>query len=51
MEFYFLWEYIRHILDSERIELESLSDLRRRITAAIAAVLVDMQSRVWGEMK
>jgi hypothetical protein len=33
---------------SERVE--SLPDLRRRITAAIVAVPVDVLSRVWGEV-
>jgi hypothetical protein len=34
-------------MHSERVE--SLPDLRRRTTATIAAVPVDMLSRMWGE--
>jgi hypothetical protein len=38
--------YIKDIVSSERVE--SLPDLRRRITAAIAEVPVDVLSWVWG---
>jgi hypothetical protein len=48
MDFFF-WGYIKDIVYSER--MESLPDLRRRITAAIAAVPVDVLSRMWGEVK
>jgi hypothetical protein len=41
----FFWDCVH----SERVE--SLSDLRRRITAAIAAVPVDVLSWVWGEVE
>jgi hypothetical protein len=44
----FFWGYIKDIVYRERVE--SLPDLRRRITAAIAAVPVDVLSRVWGEV-
>jgi hypothetical protein len=40
----FFWGYIKDIVYSERVE--SLPDLRRRITPAIAAVPVDVLSRV-----
>jgi hypothetical protein len=46
---YFFWGYIKYIVNSERVE--SLPDLRRKITAAIAAVPVDVLSRVWGEVE
>jgi hypothetical protein len=45
---FFVWGYIKVIVYSE--EVESLPDLRRRTTAAIAAVPVDVLSRVWGEV-
>jgi hypothetical protein len=45
----FFWGYIKGIVYSERVE--SLPDFRRRITAAIAAVSVDVVSRVWGEVE
>jgi hypothetical protein len=48
MDFFF-WGYIKDIVYSERVE--SLPDLRRRITVAIAVVPVDVLSRVWGEVK
>jgi hypothetical protein len=48
MDFCF-WGYIRDIWHSERVE--SLPYLRRRITEAMAAVPVDVLSRVWGEVE
>jgi hypothetical protein len=48
MDFFF-WGYIKDIVHSERAE--PLPDLRRRITAAIAMVPVDVLSRVWGEVQ
>jgi hypothetical protein len=48
MEF-FSWGCIKDIVHSERVD--SLPDLRRRITAAIAAVAVDVLCRVWGEVE
>jgi hypothetical protein len=48
MDFFF-WGYIKDIVYSE--EVESLPDLRRRITAAIATVPVDVLSRVCGEVE
>jgi hypothetical protein len=45
----FFWGHIKDIVYSERVE--SLPDLRCRITAAIAAVPVDELSRVWGELE
>jgi hypothetical protein len=53
MDFFFFWRYIKytHIVHSERVELESLLDLRRKITASVAAVTVDALSRVWGEVE
>jgi hypothetical protein len=45
----FFWGYIKGIVYSERVE--SLPDLRRRNTAAIAAVPVDVLSRVWGKVE
>jgi hypothetical protein len=48
MDFFF-WGSIKDIVYSERVE--SLPDLRRRITTAIAAVPVDVLSRVWGEVE
>jgi hypothetical protein len=47
MDFFF-WGYIKDIVYSERVEY--LPDLHRRITAAIAAVPVDVLSRVWVEV-
>jgi hypothetical protein len=46
---FFLLGNIKGIAYSERVG--SLPDLRRRITAAIAAVHVDVLSRVWGEVE
>jgi hypothetical protein len=43
------WKYIKDIVHSER--MDSLPDLRRRTAAAIAAVPVDVLSRVWGEVE
>jgi hypothetical protein len=43
----FFWGYIKDIVYSERVG--SLPDLRRRISAAIAAVHVDVLSRVFDE--
>jgi hypothetical protein len=45
MDFFF-WGYNKDIVHSDRVE--SLPDLGRRITAAIAAVPVDVLPRVWG---
>jgi hypothetical protein len=45
----FFWGYIKDIVHSER--LVSFSHLCWRITAAIAAVPVDVLSRMWGEVK
>jgi hypothetical protein len=45
----FFWGYIKDIVHNERVE--SFPDLHRRITAAFAAVPVDVLSRVWGEVK
>jgi hypothetical protein len=46
---FFLWEYIKDIVHSERAE--SFADLGRRITAANAAVPVDVLCRGWGELQ
>jgi hypothetical protein len=46
---FFFWGYIRDIMHSQRVD--SLPDLGRRITAALAAVPVDVLSRVWGEVE
>jgi hypothetical protein len=46
---FFIWAYIIDIVHVERVE--SFPDLCRRITAAIAAVPVDVFSRVWGEVE
>jgi hypothetical protein len=40
---------IEDVVWSKRVE--SLPDLRRKITAAIATVPVDVLSRVWGEVE
>jgi hypothetical protein len=45
---FFFWGYNKYIVHSERVE--SLPDLRRRITAAISAVSVNVLSGVWGEV-
>jgi hypothetical protein len=45
----FFWGYIKDIVHSERIDY--LLDLSRRITATIAALPVDVLSRVCGEME
>jgi hypothetical protein len=45
---YFFWGR-GDIVHSERIE--SLPDVRRRIIAALTAVLVGVLSRVWGEVE
>jgi hypothetical protein len=45
----FFWEYIKDMVYSERVE--SPPDLRQRITGAIAAVPVDVLSRVSGEVE
>jgi ribosomal protein S18 acetylase RimI-like enzyme len=41
--YFFFWGYIRNIVYGERVE--SLPDLRRRITVVIAAVCMDVLSR------
>jgi hypothetical protein len=46
MDFFF-WGYIKDVVHSGK----SLPDLRRRITAAIAAVPVGVLSRVCGEVE
>jgi hypothetical protein len=46
---FFFWEYIKDILHSEGVECPP--DSRRRITAAVAAVPVDVLSWVWGEVE
>jgi hypothetical protein len=48
MDFFF-WGYVKDIVYSGRVV--SPPDLRRRITAALPAVPVDMLSRVWGEVE
>jgi hypothetical protein len=45
----FFWDYIKVIVHGEIVE--SHFDLHRRISEAIAAVPVDVLSRVWGEME
>jgi hypothetical protein len=45
----FFWDCIRHIVYSGTVE--SVPDLRRRITAAIAAVPEDVLSRLWSEVE
>jgi hypothetical protein len=42
---FFFWGYIKDIVYSEMVE--ALPDFHRRITAAIAAVPMDVLSRVW----
>jgi hypothetical protein len=44
---FFVWVYIIDIVHVERVE--SLPHSSRRITAAVAVVLVDALCRVWGE--
>jgi hypothetical protein len=48
MDFLF-WGHILDSVHSERVE--SLSDLRRRITATVAAVPVDLLFQVWGKVE
>jgi hypothetical protein len=46
---FFLLRYIKDVVHSEM--LESAPDLRRRFTAAVVAVPVDVLSWVWGEVE
>jgi hypothetical protein len=43
----FFWRYVKDVVHNGWVQ--SHPDLRRRITAAIAAMPVDVLSRVWGE--
>jgi hypothetical protein len=46
---FFFWGCIKDIVHSEKVV--SPPDLRRRITAELAVVPVDLLSRVWGEVE